>query len=117
MNQHTTDKMENSGIVEEAILNRIFLIRGMKVMVDSDFAELYGVGTKVLNQAVTSNSSRFPNDFMFQLSDQEWAILRSQIVTASWNKRRGSRFVFTEHGVLMLSSVLNSERAIAVKTR
>ena len=106
--------MERITVTEEAVLNRIFMIRGLKVMVDSDLAELYGVETKALNQAVNRNINRFPEDFMFQLTDNEWMVLRSQFVTANWNKRRGSPNVFTEHGVLMLSSVLNSERAVNV---
>jgi hypothetical protein len=83
-------------------------------MIDSDLAELYGIGTKVLNQAVSRNISRFPLDFMFQLTAEEWANLRSQVVTANWSRRRSLPYVFTEHGVLMLSSVLNSTRAIEV---
>jgi hypothetical protein len=83
-------------------------------MLDSDLAELYGVPTKVLNQAVSRNKDRFPEDFMFQLSDQEFANLRSQIVTSSWGGRRYLPLVFTEQGVAMLSSVLNSDRAILV---
>jgi hypothetical protein len=85
-------------------------------MLDSDLAELYTVQTKVLNQAIKRNSERFPQDFMFQLSIEEWECLRSQFVTS--NKSRGGRTylpnVFTEHGVLMLSSVLNSAQAIQV---
>jgi len=95
------------------IERKILLIRGQKVMLDSDLAELYGVSTKVLNQAVKRNRARFPDDFMFQLSAAESAALRSQFVTS---KGRGGRqyrpFVFTEQGIAMLSSVLNSERAI-----
>lgn len=83
-------------------------------MIDSDLAELYGIGTKVLNQAVSRNISRFPLDFMFQLTAEEWADLRSQFVTANWSRRRSLPYVFTEHGVLMLSSVLNSTQAIEV---
>ncbi len=83
-------------------------------MLDSDLAELYGVGTKVLNQAVSRNVKRFPDDFMFQLNESEWVNLRSQIVTANWSRRRTLPYVFTEHGVLMLSSVLSSERAVSI---
>jgi hypothetical protein len=83
-------------------------------MLDSDLAELYGIETKVLNQAVNRNIDRFPSDFMFQLTDQEWSNLKSQFVTSSWGGRRKVPNVFTEHGVLMLSSVLNSPRAIQV---
>ncbi len=81
-------------------------------MLDSDLAELYGVETRVLNQAVRRNIDRFPEDFMFQLQQTEWENLMSQIVTSNWGGRRKLPYVFTEHGVLMLSSVLNSVRAI-----
>ena len=83
-------------------------------MLDSDLAELYGVETRVLNQAVQRNFNRFPEDFMFQLSEEEWTNLKSQFVTSSWGGRRKLPNVFTEHGVLMLSSVLNSNQAIQV---
>lgn len=83
-------------------------------MVDSDLAELYGVATKVLNQSVRRNRGRFPEDFMFQLTDQEFSDLRSHFVTSSWGGRRTLPYVFTEQGVAMLSSVLNSETAISV---
>jgi phage regulator Rha-like protein len=83
-------------------------------MVDSDLAELYRVPTKVFNQAVKRNLKRFPSDFMFRLSRKEMEILRSQIVTSSWGGRRNSPYAFTEQGVAMLSSVLNSERAVQV---
>lgn len=100
---------------EEIIKKRIYIIRGHKVMLDNDLAELYGVVTKVFNQAIKRNISRFPTDFMFKLNQTEYEELnRSQIVTG-YQKHRDPRFlpyVFTEHGVAMLSSVLNSERAI-----
>ena len=94
----------------------IYKIRGQKVMLDRDLAELYGVELKVLNQAAKRNLERFPSDFMFQLTQDEWSILRSQIVTANKNisKVRFLPNVFTEHGVLMLSNVLNSENAIKI---
>jgi hypothetical protein len=101
-------------IPAERIANRIYVIRGEKVMLDSDLAELYGVPTKVLNQAVRRNHDRFPEDFMFELSDREFANLRSQIVTSSWGGRRSSPYAFTEHGVAMLSSVLRSKKAVQV---
>jgi hypothetical protein len=96
--------------------NSIHLVRGHRVMLDADLAALYGVQTKVLVQAVKRNLSRFPEDFMFQLTSDEWAILRSQIVTSSSTHggRRTMPYGFTEQGVAMLSSVLGSERAIAV---
>jgi hypothetical protein len=83
-------------------------------MVDSDLADLYRVPTKVFNQAVKRNLKRFPKDFMFRLTAKEIEILRSQIVTSSWGGRRTLPFAFTEQGVAMLSSVLNSERAVQV---
>jgi hypothetical protein len=101
--------------MQEAIEKLIYLIRGERVMLDQDLATLYGVGTKALIQAVSRNRNRFPSDFMFQLSFQEFSALRSQIVTA---KGRGGRrtppYVFTEHGVAMLSSVLRSENAVEI---
>jgi len=97
---------------EETISNTIYYIRNQKVMLDRDLASLYGIETKVLNQAVKRNISRFPEDFMFQLTETEFQNLKSQIVTSSWGGTRKLPSVFTEHGVLMLSSVLNSEKAI-----
>lgn len=99
---------------DEIIMNKIYLIRNHKVMLDRDLAGLYGVETRRLNEQVKRNISRFPVDFMFQLSWDEFSNLKSQFATSSWGGRRKSPYVFTEHGVLMLSSVLNSERAIAV---
>ena len=99
-------------ISEEVIQSKICLIRGKKVMLDRDLARLYGVQTKVLNQAVTRNLRRFPPDFMYQLTKREVAILKSQIVTSRWGGVRKPPFAFTENGVAMLSSVLNSKRAI-----
>jgi len=101
-------------IPSERIISRIFLIRGKKVMIDRDLAELYEVGTKALNLAVKRNIDRFPPDFMFQLSEKEFKNLRSQIETSSWGGRRYPPYAFTEQGVAMLSSVLNSKRAIQV---
>ena len=93
----------------------IFIVRGVKVMLDSGLAELYKVETKNLNKAVKRNSERFPEDFMFRLNSEELADLRCQIGTAkNDNKRRFSPYVFTENGVAMLSGILNSERAITV---
>ncbi|WP_439487567.1 ORF6N domain-containing protein [Algoriphagus sp.] len=104
----------NSLTTEENILELILIIRNQKVMLDSDLAEMYGVQTKVLNQAVKRNSDRFPHDFMFQLNEEEWNILKSQNVTSRWGGRRTPPYVFTEQGVAMLSSVLNSAQAIQV---
>lgn len=102
-------------VTPEFVERRIHVIRGQKVMLDSDLAELYQVSTKVLNQGVKRNTHRFPVDFMFQLASSELKLLnRSQIVTGS-QKHRDPRFrpyVFTELGVAMLSSVLNSDKAI-----
>jgi hypothetical protein len=97
-----------------SIETHIFMIRGQKVMVDSDLADLYRVATKVFNQAVRRNLKRFPKDFMFRVTAKEMKILRSQIVTSSWGGRRTLPYAFTEQGVAMLSSVLNSERAVQV---
>jgi len=98
--------------VAPAIERHIYLIRGAKVMLDSDLAALYEVTTGALNQAIMRNRSRFPEDFMFQLSSEEVANLKSQTVISSWGGRRTRPYAFTELGVAMLSSVLRSERAI-----
>ena len=100
----------------EEIKARIFKIRGQQVMLDTDLAALYGVPTKYLNQQVRRNLSRFPTDFMFQLTLGEVDSLRLQIATSKTGRggRRYSPLVFTEHGVAILSSVLNSERAIQI---
>jgi len=100
---------------EGKIESRIFMIRGHKVMLSPDLAELYAVETKVLVQAVKRNIERFPDDFMFQLTYQEFNNLKSQIVTSSWGGvRRALPYAFTEQGVAMLSGILNSYRAIQV---
>ncbi len=99
------------------IEKRIYVIRGHKVMLDSDLAELYGVPTKALNLAVRRNKIRFPKDFMFQLTPNEKENLRFQFETSSWGGRRYLPFVFTEQGVAMLSSVLQSKRAALVNIR
>jgi hypothetical protein len=104
-------------IPDEIISSKIFLIRGQKVMLDRDLAELYGVETRRLNEQVKRNNERFPEDFMFQLTNEEYRNLISQNATSSWGGRRNAPYVFTEHGVLMLSSVLTSKRAIAVNIR
>jgi len=96
----------------EQIESHIFLIRGQKVMLDADLAELYEVETRRLNEQVRRNSERFPEDFMFQLTAEEFANLKSQFATSSWGGRRKLPFVFTEHGAIMAASVLNSKRAI-----
>jgi phage regulator Rha-like protein len=103
-------------LAEEAIISKIYLIRGQKVMLDRDLAELYGVETKVLKQAVRRNISRFPPDFLFEMTQKELEDWRSQFVTSKEDKQglRYAPFCFTEQGVTMLSCVLSSERAIAV---
>ena len=108
--------MENT-LEKMAIESLIYEIRGQKVMLDRDLAKLYGVETKVLNQAVKRNIKRFPEDFMFQLSHEEFTDLMSQIVTSSWGGIRKLPYVFTEQGVAMLSGLLNSDIAIEVNIR
>lgn len=103
-------------LTDETVVNKIYLIRGEKVMLDIDLAELYGVETKQLKRAVKRNIVRFPEDFMFGLSDEEVSMIRCQIGTEKI-VRAGSRYspmAFTEQGVAMLSSILNSERAVLV---
>jgi len=112
-------------LVPEKIAPLVLIVRGERVLLDSDIARLYGTETKAINQAVKRNTDRFPEDFMFQLNEREWEALRSQFVTANAGhhaarspgaaaKRRHCPFAFTEQGVAMLSSVLRSPRAIAV---
>lgn len=103
---------DNSFLSEETISNKIYFIRNQKVMLDSDLASLYGVETKRLNEQVKRNITRFPEDFMFQLTELEFQNLKSQFATSSWGGSRKLPFAFTEHGVLMLSSVLKSDKAI-----
>lgn len=109
--------MKSSSLIipAERIEQRIFYLRGSKVMLSADLAELYGVTVKGLNQAVKRNLDRFPEDFMFQLSREEFNDLKSQIVTSGWGgMRRALPYAFTEQGIAMLSGVLNSPRAIRV---
>lgn len=101
-------------ITEEFIMSKILLIRDQKVMIDRDLAELYGVTTANLNKSVKRNLLRFPDDFMFQLTKEEFEILMFQNGTSSWGGTRKLPNVFTEQGVAMLSSILNSEQAIKV---
>lgn len=96
----------------QPIQSKIYEIRGQRVMLDRDLAELYQVTTSALNQAVKRNSKRFPPDFMFQLTNQEFANLKSQFVTSSWGGIRKMPYAFTEQGVAMLSGLLNSDIAI-----
>ncbi|MFA6245467.1 MAG: ORF6N domain-containing protein [Mucilaginibacter sp.] len=110
------EKDFKSFIPDEVVMNKIYYIRNQKVMLASDLADLYQIETRVLNQAVSRNIKRFPGDFMFQLTPEEYESLTSQFVMSK--KGRGGRRllpnVFTEHGVLMLSSVLNSDQAIQI---
>jgi len=100
-------------IPDETIIRKIFIFRGHKVMLDSDLAELYGVETKVLNQAVKRNNNRFPADFMFRLTKKEAEISRSQFVTLKQGQNiKYLPYVFTEQGVAMLSGVINSDKAV-----
>lgn len=96
------------------IYNIIYIIRGQRVILDEDLAKLYGVKTKVLNQAILRNKERFPEKFMFKLTDSEFENLRSQIVTSKRGGRRYSPYAFTEHGAVMLATVLKSKRAIQI---
>ena len=111
---------KSAGLIvpDEIIMNKIFIIRGQKVMLDKDLAELYQVETKRLKEQVKRNMERFPKHFMFELTEEEYNSLRSQIATL----KRGEHskylpFAFTEHGVLMLSNVLKSDRAIGVSIK
>jgi hypothetical protein len=107
--------MKDLVISKNLIESKILIIRGERVMLDSDLAKLYGVATRVLNQAVKRNTERFPNDFMFQLNKEEAISSRSQIVTLNRGKNiKYLPYAFTEQGVAMLSSVLNSAKAIKV---
>ena len=104
-------------IPEEVIMSKIYLIRGVKVMLDKDLAELYEVETKALKQAVKRNMDIFPDHFMFELTEDEFSILRSQFVTSSWGGQRYLPFVFTELGILQLANVLKSSRARKMSVR
>ena len=96
----------------EHITHRIFIIRSQRVILDSDLARIYGVPVKRLNEAVKRNRSRFPEDFMYQLTRLEARNLRSQFATSSWGGRRHLPYVFTEHGAIMAANILNSRRAV-----
>ncbi len=108
--------MSNNKVVvpEEIIMNKIYLVRDQKVLLDRDLAELYGVLTGNLNKAVKRNIKRFPEDFMFQLTKEEFDNLKFQFGTSSWGGTRNLPYAFTEQGVAMLSGILNSDRAINV---
>src|SRR5437870_2315927 len=110
-----TSKRNELRVAVETVGQRIFLIRGEKVMLSTDLAELYGVEPRALVQAVKRNRGHFPDDFMFQLSCDEFQNLKSQIVTSGWGGlRRAAPYAFTEEGVAMLSSVLRCRRAVQV---
>ena len=101
-------------LIEQKILNKILSLRGEKVILDRDLAIMYGIETKVFNQAVNRHLERFPKDFMITLTKKEWENLRSQFVTSSWGGSRYRPKVFTEQGIAMLSSILNSRIAIEI---
>jgi hypothetical protein len=110
-----TKKKKDILITEEEIINKIYVIRGHKVMLDSDLANLYQVETKVMNQAVKRNIDRFPPDFMFELNEKEWQKLKKNYGEMNdWGGRRTPPLVFTEQGVAMLSGILNSQVAIKI---
>lgn len=109
-----TNKMSTESFGVEIIKDLIYVIRGKKVMLDKDLAMLYGVQTKVLNQAVKRNIERFPEDFMFELTKEEDCNLKSQFVTSSYGGKRKVSKVFTEQGIAMLSSILKSTKAIQI---
>ena len=104
-------------VIEQQILSKIYIIRGEKVMLDEDLAYMYKVETRRLNEQVKRNSKRFPKDFMFTLTEKEYENLKSQNATSSWGGRRTLPSAFTEQGVAMLSSILNSDIAIEVNIR
>jgi flagellar capping protein FliD len=97
---------------EEIMISRIYTVRNQKVMFDFDLAEIYGIDTKTLKRAVRRNFERFPEDFMFELTTEEFQNLRYQFGTSSWGGSRYPPFAFTEHGAVMLASILNSESAV-----
>ena len=113
MNELAIQELSNSDLIR----SRIFTIRGVQVMLDRDLAELYGVATKALNQAVKRNIERFPKRYMFQLNKDDVANMRSQIVTSRWGGTRYLPYAFTEHGIIMLASVLNSPTAVEASVR
>ncbi len=113
-NEYINNMGEKLSVPDEVVISKIYYLRKQKVMLDSDLAELYQVETRRLNEQIKRNLERFPEDFMFRLTNEEWKNLKSQFATSSWGGRRKEPYAFTEHGVLMLSSVLNSKKAIAV---
>ena len=115
MSEKTNKDKSIAIIPQEKIEHKIYQIRVQKVMLDRDLAALYGVETRALNQAVKRNLKRFPSDFMFQLTREEFDILKSQFVTSRWGGIRKMPFAFTEQGIAMLSGILHSDRAIQAK--
>lgn len=115
--KRTPDAELQSLVEEQKIISRIYAVRGESVMLDQDLAELYGVETKQLKRQVKRNADRFPKDFMFELTKKEFENLRSRFGTSSWGGNRYLPMAFTEQGVAMLSSVLNSKTAIEVNIR
>jgi hypothetical protein len=109
--------MNELSVSDEMIAEKIYLIRGIKVMLDKDLAKMYGVETKRLVEQVHRNPLRFPMEFMFRLTDEEFEVLRSQFATSKRGGRRYAPYAFTEHGILMLSSVLNSQQAITMSMK
>lgn len=105
---------EKNEITPVLVENKIFIIRDLQIMIDTDLAELYHVTTGRLNEQVRRNLEKFPEDFMFQLTDEEWEILKSQNAIASWGGRRTNPYAFTEQGVASLSDILKSDIAIKV---
>jgi hypothetical protein len=103
--------------MEQKILNRIYVVRSQKIMLDKDLTEMYNVETRRLNEQVKRNINRFPRDFMFLLTEKEYQNLKSQNATSSWGGTRKPPNAFTEQGVAMLSSILNSDIAIEVNIR
>lgn len=116
MTKTKTENTKDVALKEEVVMNRMYYIRDQKVMLDRDLAELYGVETKVLKQAVRRNIDRFPKDFMFEMTAEELQRWRSQFVTSNADKQglRYAPFCFTEQGVAMLSGILNSKQAIYI---
>ncbi len=109
--------MKKETLPIEYIESKIYIIQGVKIMIDLDLSELYEVPTKRLNEQVKRNLKRFPKDFMFILTDQETSNLRSHFATSRWGGRRTNPYAFTEQGIAMLSSVLNSNKAIDVNIK
>lgn len=111
------EKKNKLAFNESVVISKIYLVRGLKVMLDADLAEMYGVETRRLNEQIKRNADRFPKDFMFQLTTKKFDNLKSQNATSSWGGRRTLPFAFSEYGVLMLSSILNSPIAIKVNIK